>query len=58
MEKLFPDPFLKKVKIELISGSTVLSFMQFDFIVCQVEDYRNVLKLSSRPLVFTSHKAF
>ena len=58
MEKLFPDPFLKKVKIELISGSIVLSFMQFDFIVCQVEDYRNVLKLSSRPLVFTSHKAF
>ena len=58
MEKLFPDPFLKKVKIELISGSTALSFMQFDFIVCQVEDYRNVLKLSSRPLVFTSHKAF
>ena len=45
MEKLFPDPF-PKVKIEHISGSTVLSFTQFVFIVFQVEDYQNILKLS------------
>ena len=29
--------------------------MQFVFIVCQVEDYRNILKLSCRPLAFTSY---
>ena len=26
--------------------------------LCQVEDYGNILKLSSRPLAFTSYKAF
>ena len=31
--------------------------MQF-FIVCQVECYRNILKLSCRLLAFTSYKAF
>ena len=34
------------------------SFAQFVFITCQVEDYQNVLKLSYRPLAFTSDKAF
>ena len=29
-----------------------------NIIVCQVEDYRNILKLSCRPLAFTSYKAF
>ena len=28
------------------------------FIVCQVEGYRNILKLRCRPLAFTSYKAF
>ena len=32
--------------------------MQFVFVVCQVEDYWNILKLSCRPLVFTSYKAY
>ena len=32
--------------------------MQFVFIICQVEGYRNILKLSFRPLVFTSFKLF
>ena len=32
--------------------------MQFVFIVCQVRDYRNILKLSCRPLAFTLYKAF
>ena len=32
--------------------------MQFDFIVHQAEGCRNVLKLSYRPLAFTSYKVF
>ena len=32
--------------------------MQFVFIVCRVEDYRNMLKLTCRPLALTSYKAF
>ena len=39
-----PRSFSKKIKIEHISGST--SFTQFIFIVCQVEGYQNILKLS------------
>ena len=57
VEKLFPDPFLK-TKIKLISGSIVQSFIKFVFIVCQIEGYRNILKLSCRPFPFTSYKPF
>ena len=32
--------------------------MQLVLILCQVEDYRSILKLSCRPLAFTSNKAF
>ena len=32
--------------------------MQFVFIVCQVEDYQNILKLSCKPIAFSSYKAF
>ena len=32
--------------------------MQIVFFVCQVEDYRNTLKLSCTPIAFTSYKAF
>ena len=32
--------------------------LEFVFIVCQVEGYRNILKLKCRPLAFTSHKVF
>ena len=41
-----PRFFFKKIKIENIS------------FLCQVEDYWNMLKLSCRPLAFTSYKAF
>ena len=34
------------------------SFIRFTFIVCQVKDYRNILKLSCKPFTFTSYKAF
>ena len=30
----------------------------FVFIVCQVEEYQKILKLSWKPLAFTSYKAF
>ena len=32
--------------------------MKFGFIVCQVEGYQNMFKLSCRPLAFTSYKVF
>ena len=57
MEKLFPHPFLKNqiwVYLSIIS----LKFHTVYFIILQVEDYRNILKLSSRPHAFTSNKAF
>ena len=57
VEKLFQTLFWK-IKIEHISGSILWSFINFVFIVSQVEDYRNLLKLSCRPLAFTSSKAF
>ena len=57
VEKLFPEPF-QKVKIEHISGSIVYKFIPFVLTACQVEDYRNMLKLSCRQLVFVSYKAF
>ena len=43
-----PKPFSKKSKLNT----------QFVFIVCQVEDYENILKLSCRALTFTLYKAF
>ena len=55
-EILFPDTFLKnqnenqKIKNQ--------SFMQLVFIVCKVEDYQNILKLSCRLLAFTSCNTF
>ena len=36
----------------------ILKFYIFCFIVWQIEDYQNWLKLSCRPLAFTSNKAF
>ena len=52
-----PRHFYKKLKLSrsLDQWSKVLySF----FIIYQVEDYRNILKLSSRSFAFTSYKAF
>ena len=49
-----PRPFSEKNKIEHISGLIVFSFIQFVFIVCQVECYLNICKLSCRALDFTS----
>ena len=32
--------------------------MKFILIICQIEGYRNILKLSCRSFAFTSYKAF
>ena len=52
-----PRHFSKKTKfsISLHQWSKVL---QFALTICPVEDYRNISKLRSRPLAFTSNKAF
>ena len=47
-----------KIKIGHISGSIVYSFTQFMFIICQVEGYQNILKLSRKPLACTSYYIF
>ena len=60
MRKLFLEkPYTKcggkiKIKIEHISKSIVQSFIQFVFIVRQVEGYRNILKLGCRSLALAS----
>ena len=53
-----PRLFSEKIEIAHISGSVVESFIQFVFIICQVEGYQNISKLSCRSLAFTSFKAF
>ena len=40
--KTIPRPLPKKVKIEHTSGSAVQSFLQFVFIVCQIEECRKI----------------
>ena len=46
-----PRTFSKKSK-----SSKPLNQIWFAFIVCRVEDYRNILKLSRRPLAFISYE--
>ena len=50
-----PRPFFKKSKIEHISS---LKFIEFVFIVSPSKGYRNILKLSYRPLGFNLYTAF
>ena len=57
MEILFPDPFLKNQNGAYI-WINILIIIQLVFMVCQVEDYQNILKLSFRSLAFNSYKAF
>ena len=52
-----PRPFSKKSKLS-ISLDHQSTFIQFVFIVWKVEGYRNILKLSCRPLAFTSYNVF
>ena len=48
----------KTRNIFLEKSYTKCEFMQIVFVVCQVEDYQKILKLSCRALAFTSDKAF
>ena len=48
-------PFSGKLKLSISVQSQVSSFMLFVFIVFQVEGYQDTLKLSCRPLAFTSY---
>ena len=54
----YSQNLFSKTKIEHISRSIAWCFMQLVFIACYCEDYRSILKLSCRPLAFTSYKAF
>ena len=47
-----------EVKNNLPQIMSAFFLTQFAFIACHVEGYRNILKLSCRPLDFTSYKAF
>ena len=49
-----PKPYSKNSKSRKSQGQFYKSFIQFVFIVCKFGSYRNILKLNSRPLVFTS----
>ena len=54
----YSETLFWKVKIDYISGSIVSGFIQFVFIVCQVDSYQNTLKLRFRSLGFASYKVF
>ena len=56
VEKLFLDPFLKYQNWANL-WINILNFIQFAFIVCQVESCRNILKVSCRPCALFSDKA-
>ena len=51
----YTQTFFQNMKIDHIPGSIAEGAIQFVFNVWQVEDYRSILKLSCRPLVFTSY---
>ena len=50
-------PFSKNSKLAYLCFKSPKFYIQFFFIVCQVEGYQNILKLCCRPLAFTSYKA-
>ena len=54
----FSQTLFQKIKIGHTSELIVLNSIQFIFIVYQIGDYQNKLKLSSRPLAFASYKTF
>ena len=55
-----PSSKKSKLSISLGQHSEILYRLNvmLPFMVWQVEDYQNILKLNCRPLVFTSYKAF
>ena len=57
VEKLFPDPLLKNQN-STYRWINSLKFYRVCIYCMPNESYRNKLKLTCRPLVFTSYKAF
>ena len=58
-DKLIPDPFLKNENWAYLSLDQQSEILYSIFLLyIQVEDYRNILKLTSWPLAFTSYQAF
>ena len=55
VEKLVPDHFLENLNSAYLWINNSSKFPQFVFIVLRVEAYQNTLKLSYRPLAFTSY---
>ena len=53
-----PRPFSEKLKLKISLNQQSKGLILFFFIVCQVEGYENILKLSCRPLAFTSQQTF
>ena len=51
-------PFSKKSKLNISLDQEFKSLIQFVFIICQFEGYLKIMKLTCRPLAFTSYKAF
>ena len=51
-------PFSEKLKLNVSLDQQFKIFLRFAFIVCQVEGYQNMLKLTSKPLAFTTYKTF
>ena len=51
-------PFFKKAKLNIFPNQQSEDFIQLVFIEYQVVHYRNILKISCRPLAFTLYKAF
>ena len=58
VEKLFPGPFLKNQNYTYLRINSLKVLYILFLLFVQVEDYRNWLKLSCRPLVFISNETF
>ena len=52
------ETLLQKVKIELISESTVWNVLHFVFLYVQVEVYQETLNIKRWPIAFKSYKAY
>ena len=50
-----PRPFSEKLKLTHLWINTLKSFIRFVFILCKVEGYQNILKLSCRTPAFNSY---
>ena len=56
--KTSPRSFSKKLKLSTSLDQQSKDWYTLFLLYDQVENYRNLLKLRSRPLAFTSYKAF